>query len=314
MPVLKMQRRVKAHADVVWKVISNLADFAEVAPNITKVDILDGEKKGLRRRLHHVSGRSWEEECVKWEDNKVYTMEVNTEGSPWAIHSMRAVTSMRETPKGVSIRLKYQYTPRYGMLGGFLDRFRLVPILKRFGSELMDNWVKMIYDREWIYRVNVSTIIKGKGGKVFTVSPNTSVNDTAKLLREKKIGSVLALTDKGEIAGVVSERDIVRGIADIGPDILDHPVSDVMTKKVVVCAPDDNMVVVMACMTDRRVRHLPVMDGDELLGIISIGDVVKTRILELETQSATLRNYIAGRRWRELYLQIGPSAYQQEQV
>ena len=67
-------------------------------------------------------------------------------------------------------------------------------------------------------------------------------------------------------------------------------------------------------MTDRRIRHLPVMDGDELLGIISIGDVVKTRILELETQSATLKNYVAGRRWRELYLQIGPTAYQQEQA
>jgi signal-transduction protein with cAMP-binding, CBS, and nucleotidyltransferase domain len=128
-------------------------------------------------------------------------------------------------------------------------------------------------------------------------------------LRKNRIGSVLVLDSDGGIAGVVSERDIVRGLADFGPGVLHRSVTDIMTRKVVVAHPEDNMVLVMACMSDRRIRHLPVMDGDELVGIISIGDVVKTRIQELEGESETLRGYIDARRWRELYMEIGPAAY-----
>jgi predicted transcriptional regulator len=81
-----------------------------------------------------------------------------------------------------------------------------------------------------------------------------------------------------------------------------------MTRKVIVCQPDDNMILIMSCMSDRRVRHLPVMEGDRIIGIISIGDVVKTRIAELESESATLKEFIAARRWRELYRKLGPAA------
>lgn len=308
MAVIKLRRRVKAHADVVWKVISDMSGLAQTAPHVARVEILSGEGKGLKRRLHDDSGRWWEEECVDWQENRSYTMRVNEGNFAFAFEKMEYTWGIKEYSDKVLVWMRFDYTPRYGVIGQILDRFQFKPRFQSLCDELIDSWVKVIHSREWVYKVTVDTILKKKGHDVYTVPPDISIKDVAKILRDKKMGSAVVTDSDGSIVGMVSERDIVRGLAETGADILEHPVSDIMTHKVIVCAPEDNMVLVMACMTDRRIRHLPVMNGDEIVGIISIGDVVKTRIAELETESETLKEFIAGRRWRELYRKIGPAA------
>jgi CBS domain-containing protein len=235
-------------------------------------------------------------------------MRVNEGNFAFAFEKMEYTWGMKEYSSNVLVWMRFDYTPRYGVIGLILDRFQFKRQFQILCDELMDSWIKVIHSREWVYKVTVDTILKKKGHDVYTVTPDIPIIEVATILRDKKMGSALVVDPDGHIAGMLSERDIVRGLADAGPEILEHPVSEIMTQKVIVCAPGDNMILVMACMTDRRIRHLPVMDGDKVVGIISIGDVVKTRIAELETESATLKEFIAGRRWRELYRKIGPAA------
>ena len=315
MPTIEIEQHIKAHADVVWKVIADLDHWDKVASNVAKVEMLGTDRPGLSRRIYDNKGRTWVEKLTHWEEGKAYTMEVDTEDPEYAFpfSKMRGVFSMRERRNGsIIIHMRFEYRPKYGVIGRLLDRFQFIPKFRALFNETLQNWIRQIYAREWAYRVTVASLIKDKGGTVFSVAPDTSIIDVADMLRKNRIGSAMVLDSKGKIAGVVSERDIVRGISDFGAEVLQHPVRDIMTEKVVVCEPDYNMVLVMACMTDRRIRHLPVMDGDKCVGVISIGDVVKARIQELESESETMREYIKGRRWRELFMQIGPAAYERE--
>jgi len=144
--------------------------------------------------------------------------------------------------------------------------------------------------------VRVENILTKKGAVIITAKPEDSVFDTAKLLSEKKIGAVLVL-DAGSgsgpgIAGIISERDIINGMAVHGGGVLNKPVADLMTRNVHVCSPDDTIDQIMSMMSERRIRHLPVVKDDELVGVISIGDVVKHRIAETEEEAQALREYI----------------------
>jgi CBS domain-containing protein len=112
------------------------------------------------------------------------------------------------------------------------------------------------------------------------------------MLVERRIGALLVVNDQGRAVGILSERDIVTGIATEGADLTKVTVGSLMTTDVVTCAPDDSVVQLMGKMTERRVRHLPVYDGDELLGIVSIGDAVKNRIEEIEAEATALREYL----------------------
>ncbi|MBO6827688.1 MAG: CBS domain-containing protein [Sneathiella sp.] len=141
--------------------------------------------------------------------------------------------------------------------------------------------------------MTVATILKTKGNNIVTANVGESVADTAVLLAKYKIGAVLVLDKTGKVTGVLSERDIVRALATSGSGCLNQNVEDLMTKDVICCAPSDTIDEVMALMTDRRIRHLPVMDGSELKGFISIGDVVKRRISDVEQEAAAMRDYIA---------------------
>ncbi len=115
----------------------------------------------------------------------------------------------------------------------------------------------------------------------------------AELLSKRRIGAVLVKDDDGDLIGIISERDIVIGVAHRGPPALEKPVSDLMTKDVITCSPADQVIDVMGKMTDRRIRHLPVIDDNTVVGVISIGDVVKQRIAESEHEAEALREYIA---------------------
>jgi CBS domain-containing protein len=139
--------------------------------------------------------------------------------------------------------------------------------------------------------VSVASILREKGRDVVSVRPSDQVRDVVALLSEKRIGAVLVL-DGGRIAGVLSERDIVRGLLDQGGQILDSLVDDVMTREVTTVAPDESVTFAMSLMTHRRIRHLPVVAGGELCGIVSIGDLVKQRIEEVEREADSLKDYI----------------------
>jgi CBS domain-containing protein len=142
--------------------------------------------------------------------------------------------------------------------------------------------------------MNVSEILKQKGTAVVTASPQASLTEITGLLDEKRIGAVVMVNLDGTIAGILSERDIVRAIARKGLGVMTEPASTVMTRKVHVCKPSDSLHDVMSLMTDSRIRHLPVTYEGKLMGLISIGDVVKKRIEQTEQEALSLREYIAG--------------------
>jgi CBS domain-containing protein len=141
--------------------------------------------------------------------------------------------------------------------------------------------------------MNVATILGEKGHEVVTASSEASLLDIATILREHSIGCIVVSDGKDGIAGIVSERDLVRAIANSGADILTSPVSRSMTKKVITCSRSDTIHTIMAAMTDGRFRHMPVVEEGKLVGLISIGDVVRLRIAEAELEAAAMRDYIA---------------------
>ena len=140
--------------------------------------------------------------------------------------------------------------------------------------------------------MTVQMILKEKGRGVVTVQGGQSLEETARVLEQRRIGAVVVVNQAGRVTGVLSERDIVRAIAAHGCEALTRPVREFMTTDVVTCAPADSVDAMMERMTDRRCRHLPVVDGPELIGIVSIGDLVKQRIAATELEAAALRQYI----------------------
>jgi len=144
--------------------------------------------------------------------------------------------------------------------------------------------------------MNVEGILRAKGAAVVTIKPDATIGSLVQGLREARIGAMVVSDDGRAVLGIISERDVVRGLAERGPRILDTPVAELMTRNVVSCALQDTVKQVMAEMTKRRVRHLPVVADGVLSGIVSIGDVVKNRLDEIETETNVLREaYIARR-------------------
>jgi CBS domain-containing protein len=140
--------------------------------------------------------------------------------------------------------------------------------------------------------MNVATILKAKGADVETVSPTMTLAEAARLLSVKRIGAVLVMQER-QLIGILSERDIVKTIAHSGAEALDRAVRDVMTSRLVTCELNDSVDLLMDTMTEGRFRHLPVVEKGELVGIISIGDVVKHRIAETVMETEALKLYIA---------------------
>ncbi|MER6830197.1 CBS domain-containing protein [Streptosporangium sp. NPDC000563] len=138
----------------------------------------------------------------------------------------------------------------------------------------------------------IGTILQGKGTEVVTVRPDSTVAAFLAVLAEKNIGAVVVSEDGSSIAGIVSERDVVRRLHDRGAAVLEDPVSSIMTAEVRTCSPDDNVDGLRQTMTTHRIRHVPVVSAGRLAGIVSIGDVVKSAIETLETEKAHLVDYL----------------------
>lgn len=143
----------------------------------------------------------------------------------------------------------------------------------------------------------VKSILKAKSGAVRTISPGAKIAEAARLLAELRIGALVAVDADGAIAGILSERDIVRGVGQQGDACLQSRVADLMTATVQTCTEDDSVESLMQIMTSRRIRHLPVVDGDgRLCGIVTIGDVVKSRLDEAAMEVDNLRHYVVAAR------------------
>ena len=140
--------------------------------------------------------------------------------------------------------------------------------------------------------MTVSTILAGKGREVVSVEPSASLADAVRLLAGKRIGAAVILGADRRIAGIISERDIVRVLAERGAGALDAPVSQTMTRKVETCNESETVSSLMERMTSGKFRHMPVVDRGRVIGIVSIGDIVKHRLHEMERESAAMRDYI----------------------
>ncbi len=141
--------------------------------------------------------------------------------------------------------------------------------------------------------MRISDVLQTKGPEVVTVSPQASVRELVELLADKNIGAVLVATSDTPVAGIVSERDVVRGLA-AGIDVLERSVSEIMTASVETATPEQSVHELARLMTLRRIRHVPVVVDGRVAGIVSIGDVVKSRIDELEFERDQLESYVSG--------------------
>jgi len=141
--------------------------------------------------------------------------------------------------------------------------------------------------------MSVAHILKKKGRNVITVGPGQTLHEVASLLAKHRIGAVIVSTGGGGISGIISERDVVRVLAEAGASALSRPAQDFMTVKVRTCTPHDSEQHLMSLMTEHRIRHLPVLENGRLAGMISIGDVVKLRIESIESEAEQMKSYIA---------------------
>jgi CBS domain-containing protein len=141
--------------------------------------------------------------------------------------------------------------------------------------------------------MNVEHILRDKGRNVTTMQPQQTLAEATRTLSDRRIGAVIVSDSRQPVLGILSERDIVRAVAKEGPTALERPVSAHMTAKVVTCTGQFSITDVMELMTQGKFRHVPVVEGGELRGIVSIGDVVKHRLAEIEAEQQALREYIA---------------------
>ena len=140
--------------------------------------------------------------------------------------------------------------------------------------------------------MTVGIILAGKGREIFTIEPNATLAEAVRLLAEKRIGAAPILGADRRIAGIISERDVVRALAERGAAALDEPVSRTMTRKVETCGEGETVANLMERMTAGKFRHMPVVDQGRLVGLVSIGDIVKHRVQEMERKSVAMRDYI----------------------
>ena len=139
--------------------------------------------------------------------------------------------------------------------------------------------------------MSIQDILQHKSAHVVTVAPETLVSTATLRLRVERIGALVISRDGRRIEGILSERDIVSGLSEHGANVLEMPVSDLMSHNVITCRPDASISDVMRLMTMHRIRHMPVVENDRLAGIVSIGDVVKSRLHDMELETSVLRDY-----------------------
>ena len=142
--------------------------------------------------------------------------------------------------------------------------------------------------------MNIDMILSRKGRAVLTVSASTTVVEAVHTMRNERVSALVVSENGATIDGIVSDRGLMNALADQGTAVLDRPLGDVMTREVFTCSPGESVGVIMAAMTNRRIRHIPVVEDGRLCGIVSIGDVVKNHLDEIQREASELREYIIG--------------------
>ena len=142
--------------------------------------------------------------------------------------------------------------------------------------------------------MNARSILERKGSRVVTVSPHATIRESMSMLIRHKIGSLVVAEDDGEVVGIISERDIFRLTFENDGKVMDIPVGSVMTRDLIIAVPDDPLDYLRSLITENRIRHLPVMEGGKLVGIVSIGDVLRTETSEIAVENRYLKDYITG--------------------
>jgi CBS domain-containing protein len=172
------------------------------------------------------------------------------------------------------------------------DRAALLSALQRLHAGNCEG----LADLDWTDQMRVSDILKTKGSAVKTIAPNATLRALAQSFRKEAVGAMLVLDSENRLQGIVSERDLARGIDEFGTSLPEMRVSDLMTRSVVTCAPEDRVAIVANVMTQRRIRHLPVVVDGIVVGLISIGDVLKHRLDEVQLEASVLRDVARARR------------------
>jgi CBS domain-containing protein len=143
-------------------------------------------------------------------------------------------------------------------------------------------------------QASVGDLLGNKGSEIYSISPDATLHSTVEQLRDKRIGALVVTDEAGALVGILSERDIVRKLAETPGQTLPQLVKDVMTQSVETCSPSDPLVSVLKRMTEGRFRHMPVMEGNALAGMVTIGDVINYRLTELEHEALQLKQLIVG--------------------
>ena len=138
--------------------------------------------------------------------------------------------------------------------------------------------------------MKVTEILRSKGADVITIWPGASLRSAVERMAKRNVGALVVVDDEGKVVGMVSEREVVHALAETGERALAEAVADLMPRRLITCGPDDRLADLMAVMTEHRVRHLPVVEDGRLVGLVSIGDLVKARLGELELESNVLRD------------------------
>jgi CBS domain-containing protein len=292
---ISLQQTVTADMDTVWSVVGDLARFAAFDPEVATASVLRGEGVDAIVRLVNHAGQVWEERCVEFEPGRCVALRAEPDSLPFPFAQRSRRLSFASGSDGVVLSYDSDYATRLGPFGALNATRRRQQSLARQALEGIAHDVR---SSQWRHKITVQSILARKGESIVSALPDATVADVAGLLESNRIGAVLIIDHHERLLGLVSERDITYGLARSGSALLAMRVDSIMTTNLIVCAPEHDMEFVMVCMTDKRVRHLPVMDEDRLCGIVSIGDVVLQRISALEAESQTMREYIESREWR----------------
>ena len=297
MTTVRLALPITADAQTAWSVISDLSRLAAFDPELASVQLLRGEGAEAVLCMVNHAGLAWEERCVAYESGRSLQLAAVGDSLPFPFRARGRKIALHAQGEQLDVVYEVTYATRAWPLGALkVSRRRQQSLVQ----QTLEGMVHAVRDDQWRHTITVQSILNRKGNKVVCVRPGDPIEEVVQLIKANRIGAVLVLDDAEKLVGLVSERDVAMGLADEGGALLAQPVSTIMSTNLVVCAPDHDMEFVMVCMTDKRIRHLPVLDGGKLVGIVSIGDVVLQRIAALEAQSQTMREYIEAREWRYL--------------
>lgn len=306
---LEIEKRVKGKACIVWDVLANTEFYNDILPNISHVETISKNQKGMTRNIHYHNGDSWKEECIEWETNSHFTMQIDTKNYFLPVNFIRYTIYMQQKRNIILLKISYEYIPKHGALGTLLNKYQIKPILDILSTQILNILAKKIYYQNKDISITAETILDNKKQKALTVTPEILVAKACEILSEKHVGCLVVINDENKIMGILSERDIIHGLTNKTQSIQNQAVSKFMKKDVIVCRIDDSISDLMSKMSKNHIRNLPVIDSKEhLIGLISISDIVNARLYELDQETAANQQYIEGLKWREAAMLIGRGA------